>query len=100
VGGTNFEDTLHPGTYHCLLVELGALGKKNLCVEVLDLEEAGSTLGPAANELACLYFGKVLPPEVFRKVFADRRLQFEDRADFRIADAYHPVVQDCFKANF
>ena len=93
ISGSDFKDPFHTVSYHCLLVELGRLRQVDFPVEVLDLEQAGPTLGAAADEFAALDLGKIAAAHVIAEIAENIRLQIEDGSDFRIAQTEHPVIE-------
>jgi len=60
VGRGNLEHPLHAACHHRFLVELRRLGKAQLSVEVLHLEQLSAAFGSAPHQLAGLDLGKAL----------------------------------------
>lgn len=91
--GSDFEDLLEISHHAHLLVELGRLGKTGLLVEVLELEDVGSSFGRSGDQLWGVNFDKILAVEVFSEELSDSTLDSEDGLLGRCSQIQNTVVE-------
>ena len=91
--GTNLHDTLETGGDEHLLVELGRLCEEGLGVEVLDLEDTGTTLGGRAEETRRVDTDELPGAEELLEEVDDTVLDGEDGGVVLAAEVDHAVVE-------